>query len=104
MCLERALQVAPREALVVHELAAFLVCVRHDAPAAYKVVRQGLQVAPAEPRLLLALARILVELDQPAAALKVLTGFVFRATCTLTPAREQLARRRQAAEKNGEGQ
>ena len=39
-----------------------------------------------------------------AAALKVLTGFVFRATCTLTPAREQLARRRQAAEKNGEGQ
>ena len=37
VCLESALKVAPREALVVHELVAFLVHVRTDPPAAYKV-------------------------------------------------------------------
>ena len=37
LCLERGLQVAPRNAFLVHQLAAFLVGVRADAPAAYKV-------------------------------------------------------------------
>ena len=34
LCLERGLQVAPRNAFLVHQLAAFLVGVRADAPAA----------------------------------------------------------------------
>ena len=37
LCLERGLRMAPRNAFLVHQLAAFLVGVRADAPAAYKV-------------------------------------------------------------------
>ena len=58
--LEVALKAAPREPLVLYELAAFLVRERDDAPAAYKVVRHGLEIARHEPRLRLALARVLL--------------------------------------------